>query len=182
MMINGALDSSFDNIYIHDVYNWAALGMEVCGPYELIHITFEDVDIQFGYTGTRAHGMVIDYASGDYTNVHIENVESWHGEANGQTIYKESFVNLQNIRVSNTKAGIHLNENDVQQIVLANYVPRACAVDIHDEADVEYVDGADVDNLVFDRHLIGFGVGAYVGKYVGSSVVMSAVGTAPWSD
>jgi len=149
MMINGAQDSNFDNIYIHDVYNWADLGMEVCGPYELIHITFEDMDIQYGYTGTKAHGLVIDYVTGDYT-IKIENIESFHGEANGMTIYKESFVNLGNIVVNNINAGTQLNEDDVQQIVLPNTVPRACAVDIHDDTEISYVHGESVDDLVFD--------------------------------
>eukprot|EP00483_Globobulimina_turgida_P005455 UN05465 len=91
MMINGALDSMFNNIYIHDIYNWAGLGMDVCGQYLGPKLTTEDIDISYGYTATRAHGMVIDYTSGDYTNIHIENVESFRGEANGLTIYKESY-------------------------------------------------------------------------------------------
>merc|ERR1719203_148223 len=103
-MVNGAKDSVFDNIHIHNVYNWAELGSEICGPYDQIHITFEDIDIQYGYTATRAHGMVIDYTSGDYTNIKIEDIESYHGEANGLTIYKESYVNLANIEVNNVNA------------------------------------------------------------------------------
>merc|ERR1711971_254055 len=110
MMVNGAQDSVFENIYIHNVANWAALGSDVCGEYAGPHLTTEDIDIQFGYTGTRSHGMVIDFTSGDYKNIKIENIESWHGEANGLTIYKESYVNLQNISVYNVNAGSKLTQ------------------------------------------------------------------------
>ena len=150
MMVNGAQESSFNNLYIHDIYNWADLGMEVCGPYDLVHITFEDIDIQYGYTGTTAHGLVIDFTSGDYTNIKIENVQSYYGEANGMTIYKESYVNLGNIVVNNVNAGTQLTEQDIDALVLPNSPPKACAVDIHDDTDIHYIDGDAVDNLFFD--------------------------------
>lgn len=51
MMINGAQDVIFNNIYIHDIYNWADLGMEICGPYQGPELTTEDIDISYGYTG-----------------------------------------------------------------------------------------------------------------------------------
>merc|ERR1711933_14795 len=157
LLVNGAQDSTFDNIYIHDVYNWADLGMLTCGPYDQIHITFEDIDIQFGYTGSRAHGMVIDYTSGDYTNIKIEDIESYHGEANGLTIYKESYVNLANIEVNSVNAGTKLSDDDVKEMVLPNYVPRACGLDIHDDTDIQYVEGEDIDNLIFND-IYGFEV------------------------
>ena len=117
MMVNGAQDSMFNNIYIHDIYNWADLGMEICGPYAAPHLSSEDIDIQYGYTGTRAHGLVIDYTSGDYTNIRIENIESYHGEANGITIYKGSYINLGNIEVNNINAGTKLDADNVNNLV-----------------------------------------------------------------
>ena len=51
IMINGAQDSQFNNIYIHDIYNWADLGMDICGPYNGPSLTTEDIDISYGYTG-----------------------------------------------------------------------------------------------------------------------------------
>lgn len=98
--------------------------------------------------------MVIDYTSGDYINLHIENVESWRGEANGLTIYKESYINLQNVLINNINAGTKLNENDVSNLVLPNLIPRACAVDIHDGTVIKYLDGDDIDNI---RHYNIFG-------------------------
>lgn len=98
--------------------------------------------------------MVIDYTSGDYTNIHIENVESWHGEANGLTIYKESFVNLGNIQVHDIHAGTKLNDDDVSQLNLPNLIPRACALDIHDDTVIDYIYGQDIDHI---RHKNIFG-------------------------
>jgi len=154
IMINGAQDSVINNVYIHDIYNWAKLGMDVCGPYNGPSLTTEDIDISYGYTATRSHGMVIDYTSGDYKDIKIENVESWHGEANGLTIYKESYINLQNVLVNNIHAGTQLNEQQVSKLTLPNLVPRACAVDIHDDTLINFVDGEDVDNI---RHSNIFG-------------------------
>merc|ERR1712130_834939 len=116
-----------------------------------------DIEIQYGYTGTRSHGMVIDFTSGDYKNIKIENVESWHGEANGLTIYKESFVNLQNIIVQNVNAGTKLNQDIVNKLTLPNLVPRACPVDIHQNTMIDYIEGEDIDNIIFDN-VIGFDI------------------------
>jgi len=159
MMVNGAQHSRFNDIYIHDVHNWAELGSTICGPYPGPHLTIEDIDIQYGYTGTRAHGLVVDYTSGEYTNIRIENIESYHGEANGMTIYKESYVNLHNINVRNINAGTQLNADSVQKLVSPNLVPRACAVDIRPNTYVQYIDGDARDNLQFDANEIrGFEV------------------------
>eukprot|EP00486_Rosalina_sp_Unknown_P013765 CAMPEP_0201591984 /NCGR_PEP_ID=MMETSP0190_2-20130828/190002_1 /ASSEMBLY_ACC=CAM_ASM_000263 /TAXON_ID=37353 /ORGANISM="Rosalina sp." /LENGTH=1019 /DNA_ID=CAMNT_0048050547 /DNA_START=33 /DNA_END=3093 /DNA_ORIENTATION=- len=153
IMINGAQESQFNNIYVHDVYNWADLGLDVCGEYMGPHLTQEDIDISYGYTGTRAHGMVVDYVSGDYKDIKIENVESWHGEANGLTIYKESYINLQSVLIRNVNAGTKLDKETAEQLVLPNLVPRACAVDIHDDTVVTFVDGEDIDNIRFENVL-----------------------------
>ena len=46
----------------------------------------ENLDIQYGYTGTRADGMVLDYAQDTPSNVQIDGFESLHGEANGDAL------------------------------------------------------------------------------------------------
>merc|ERR1712154_11425 len=125
----------------------ADIGMAVCGPYDGPSLTTEDIDISYGYTATRSHGMVIDYTSGDYKNLHIENVESFHGEANGLTFYKESYINLENVIINNINAGSKMNDESVAALVLPNLVPRACAVDIHDQTEINYIDGEDIDNI-----------------------------------
>ena len=55
------------------------------------------------YLGTRSHGMVIDFVSGDYKDIKIENVESWNGEANGLTIYKESYITKNRLQIAKLK-------------------------------------------------------------------------------
>eukprot|EP00485_Elphidium_margaritaceum_P007624 CAMPEP_0202695936 /NCGR_PEP_ID=MMETSP1385-20130828/9363_1 /ASSEMBLY_ACC=CAM_ASM_000861 /TAXON_ID=933848 /ORGANISM="Elphidium margaritaceum" /LENGTH=1002 /DNA_ID=CAMNT_0049352021 /DNA_START=118 /DNA_END=3126 /DNA_ORIENTATION=+ len=151
IMVNGAQESLFEQLYIHDIYNWAELGMDVCGAYPGPSLTTEDIDISYGYTATRSHGMVVDYTTGAYRNIHIENVESWHGEANGLTIYKQSFIELENVMVENIFAGTKLDESEVAALSLPNLVPRACAVDVHDDTEVLYV-----DDVLRHNNIIGF--------------------------
>ena len=62
LMVNGAQDSVFNNIYIHDIYNWAELGMDVCGPYEELHLTQEDIDISYGYTANSPFFSFLQWA------------------------------------------------------------------------------------------------------------------------
>merc|ERR1712176_1405286 len=149
-MGDGPQNVQVNGVHISDVYNWADLGMDVCGEYPGPHLTTEDIDIQYGYTGTRSHGMVIDFTSGNYKNIKIENVESYLGEANGLTIYKETYINLQNILVLNVNAGTNLDQETVDSLTLPNLVPRACPVDIHENTVIDYIDGEDVDNIIFD--------------------------------
>ena len=156
MMVNGAQDSEFNNLYIHDIYNWAELGMEICGPYPGPHLTIEDIDIQYGYTGTRAHGLIIDYTSGDYTNIKIENIESYHGEAAGMTIYKESYINLGNVMVNNINAGTQLDDESVKKLVSPNLVPRACALDIKGDTMVDFIDGEVLEDNLKSDGIFGF--------------------------
>ena len=99
--------------------------------------------------------MVIDYTPGDYKNLHIENVESWHGEANGLTIYKESYINLQNLIINNIRAGTKFDEQSVTKLTLLNLVPKACAVDIHEDTLIHYINGDDTDNII-SNNIIGF--------------------------
>ena len=156
--------------------------MELCGPYPGPHLTTEDIDIQYGYTGTRAHGMLIDYTTGDYKNIQIENIESYHGEANGLTIYKESFINLQNLYINNVHAGTKLTDEDVEQLSLPNLVPRACAVDIHDDTLISYIDGEDIDNIVFND-VYGFEIcDQFNGNYKGNKLDSSTLSQQPYDD
>eukprot|EP01084_Bolivina_argentea_P298668 514715_1 len=147
-MINGAQDSIFDNIYIHDVYNWADLGSKICGPYDQIHITFEDIDIQFGYTATRSHGMVIDYTTGDYKNIQIENIESYYGSAWGMVLYKGNDFDISDISVKSVYAGTQLTALEAQALALPNNMPLACSVELRDEAVVRSLNDVDFRDVV----------------------------------
>ncbi len=79
--------NTIDGINIHEIYNWAYLGNEEwCAEYEGPNVGNEDIEIQYGYTGTRSHGMVIDFARVEIKNIQINNIESYNGEANEFTI------------------------------------------------------------------------------------------------
>eukprot|EP00486_Rosalina_sp_Unknown_P001205 CAMPEP_0201565262 /NCGR_PEP_ID=MMETSP0190_2-20130828/4248_1 /ASSEMBLY_ACC=CAM_ASM_000263 /TAXON_ID=37353 /ORGANISM="Rosalina sp." /LENGTH=712 /DNA_ID=CAMNT_0047982553 /DNA_START=729 /DNA_END=2869 /DNA_ORIENTATION=- len=131
LRVDGTQNINIDGVYIHDIYNWAELGNEEwCGPYSGPTVGNEDIDIQYGYTGTRSHGLVIDWAQGTLKNIQIENIESYHGEANGMTVYKECDITLENIQVDNIYAGTQLIDDDIDSLNLPNLTPRACGVDI----------------------------------------------------
>eukprot|EP00486_Rosalina_sp_Unknown_P012144 CAMPEP_0201592364 /NCGR_PEP_ID=MMETSP0190_2-20130828/190279_1 /ASSEMBLY_ACC=CAM_ASM_000263 /TAXON_ID=37353 /ORGANISM="Rosalina sp." /LENGTH=866 /DNA_ID=CAMNT_0048051107 /DNA_START=228 /DNA_END=2828 /DNA_ORIENTATION=+ len=102
LRIDGPDNLVVDGIYIHDVANWAPLGnQDWCGGYGGPSVGGEDPDIQYGFTGTRSHGMIIDYAQGTLSNIQIEGIESYNGEANGLTVYKGCDISLENIQVDN---------------------------------------------------------------------------------
>ncbi len=133
LRIDGVENLNIDNIYIHDIYNWADLGTSLCGAYEGPSNGGESIDIQYGYCGTRSHGMITDFVSGEIKNIHIQNIESYNGEANGMTIYKESYITLENINVDYIYAGTQLNDEQINELSDGpNLIPRACGVDIRD--------------------------------------------------
>ena len=43
--------------------------------------------------------MIVDYVSGDFSNIRIEGIESHNGEASGLIVYKECDITLENIQV-----------------------------------------------------------------------------------
>eukprot|EP01083_Nonionella_stella_P087970 244933_1 len=131
LRVDGTQHLNVDTLYVHDVYNWAELGSETwCGAYPGPMVGNEDIEIQYGYTGTRAHGVVMDYVDAMFRDITIENIESYHGEANGMTVYKESQVTLENIQVDSVRAGTHLTHAQVSVLQSPNLRPRACGVDI----------------------------------------------------
>ena len=124
LRIDGTQNIEIDGMYIHDIYNWADLGSEqLCGAYDGPSAAHEDIDIQYGYTGTRSHGLVIDYAKGALRNIQIESIESFHGEANGMTVYKECDIILENIQVNNIRAGTQLTDDvDLSNGVYSSFI------------------------------------------------------------
>jgi len=161
LRIDGVQQLVASNIYIHDVVNWADLGsQEWCGAYTGLDVGGEDPEIQYGFSGTRSHGMVVDFAQGTLSNIQIANVESWNGEANGMTIYKGCELSVSNIVVDNIHAGTQLSALDVQQLALPNLVPRACGVDIRADTIVNVADAdgddADVVGIMNGDDISGF--------------------------
>ena len=154
LRVDGVQDFNVDNVYIHDVYNWADLGNEEwCGPYPGPSVGDEDIDIQYGYTATRSHGMIMDYVQGVVINVNIDNVESYYGEANGMTIYKGCDIEIDNIQVDNIHAGSQLTDEQVETLNTPNLVPRACGVDIRPDTIANVDENIGIIN---GENIIGF--------------------------
>ena len=161
LRFDGTKNIDINNIYIHDIINWANLGSNACGLSQGPSVSNEDMDIQYGYTGTRAHGLIIDYVTGNIQNINIKNIESYHGEAIGINIYKGCDINLNgNINIDTINAGSKLNIDDVQGLTLPNLIPRACAINIHHDTNVVFnnniqqttqnnVNGFDIDNCIY---------------------------------
>ena len=147
LRLDGPQNFNLSNIYIHDIVNWADLGHDWCGEYDGPQVGDESIEIQYGYTGTRAHGLITDFAQGVIDNIFIENIESYHGEANGMTIYIGSDVTMQNIQVHNVNAGTKLTQDVVDTLIKPNLVPRACSVDIRDDAVVNFANGQYLDAI-----------------------------------
>ena len=103
--------------------------------------------------------MTIDFTTGEYRNIRIHNVESLHGEANGLTVYKESYISLEHVLVRNVSAGSKLDGKKVDELIWPNLVPRACPVDIHQLTQISYGDeeAQAEENIVFE-HVVGFEV------------------------
>ena len=156
LRFDGAQNVDINGIYIHDIVNWADLGANWCGLSDGPGVSNEDKDIQYGYTGTRAHGLVIDYVTGNIGNISIENVESWNGEAIGINVYKGCNVQMRDITVDNINAGTHLNEEQVNQLILPNLVPRACAFDVHNDTQVVFVNDGDFQSNVIQNNINGY--------------------------
>merc|ERR1719204_1997108 len=77
LRVDGAQALEVDNVWVHDIRNAAQLGSETwCGAYPGPTVGNEDIDIQYGFTGSRAHGVVLDFAQGNVSNVRVHNVES----------------------------------------------------------------------------------------------------------
>jgi len=155
LRIDGVQNVRLENVSISDIWNDADLGSsQWCGEYEAPNVGNEDIDIQYGYSGTRAHGLVMDYAQGTLSNVNINSIHSARGEANALTVYKECNVRLENVQIDNVHAGTQLTHSDVEALTLPNLIPRACGVDIRpntivtvDADTVGIVRGDDIDGF-----------------------------------
>ena len=138
LRVDGVQNLNVNGLFVHDIANIADIGGSWCGEYEGTHLSTEDIDIQYGYTATRSHGVVLDYVEGKVANLQIEGIESFHGEANGLTVYKGCDVALDNVAVDVIRAGTAMTQQEVDQLVLPNLTPRACGVDIRNDTVVTF--------------------------------------------
>ena len=139
--IDGVQDFTLEGITIHNIVNWGDAGSDVCGEYE--KITFEtgvdvDKDIQYGYTGTKVHGILTDYASGTIRNVKIEHLKSYYGSAHGIAMYKGSDVTLSgNFDINQVIAGSKVTKAQAMAAILPNPAPYVCSIHIGPNSDMD---------------------------------------------
>eukprot|EP00484_Ammonia_sp_Unknown_P020063 CAMPEP_0197030868 /NCGR_PEP_ID=MMETSP1384-20130603/10007_1 /TAXON_ID=29189 /ORGANISM="Ammonia sp." /LENGTH=1847 /DNA_ID=CAMNT_0042460297 /DNA_START=328 /DNA_END=5871 /DNA_ORIENTATION=- len=155
LRIDGTQNINLNNIYVHDVQNWGALGIDICGEYHYPTVSHEDPQIQYGYTGNRAQGIIASYASGSMTDITIENIESYYGSAWGMVLYKGNEFGLSNINVKSVYAGTQLTAQQAQALTLPNIMPLACSVELRDEAVVTSLSGFDDFADVVGNDIIG---------------------------
>ena len=148
LRIDGTQNINLNNVYVHDIQNWGALGIDLCGEYHYPTVSHEDPQIQYGYTGNRAQGIIASYASGTMIDITIENIESYYGSAWGMVLYKGNEFGLSNINVKSIYAGTQLTAKEAQSLTLPNNMPLACSVELRDEAIVTSIsDGFDDDDF-----------------------------------
>ena len=141
LRIDGVQNIQLQDIYIHDIINYADLGSDICGEYEVSTISKEDSDIQYGYTATRSHGIIVDYAKGIFDGITIENIESHYGSSWAMVVYKGCDIELRgDVVVNNIFAGSALDEDKVEMLKLPNFIPRACSVEVSEDANIFGID------------------------------------------
>jgi len=164
--IDGVQNYHLEDIYIHNVVNWGEQGSELCGEYE--KITFEigvdvDKDIQLGYTGTKVHGILTDYASGTMKNIKIAHLKSYHGSVNAIALYKGSQVTMKgNFDINQVVAGSQITKAQALKAKLPNPAPFVCSIfigpnsDMDSNPDVTPVVAASDDFTVLATSLYGY--------------------------
>jgi len=157
LRIDGTQNLNLVNVYVHDVQNWGALGIDLCGEYHYPTVSHEDPQIQYGYTGNRAQGIIASYASGTMQNIQIENIESYTGSAWGMVLYKGNNFGLSNIEVKSIYAGTQITVERAQALTLPNNMPLACSVELRDEAVVYSLLSPDDDTPEF-ADIVGYDV------------------------
>merc|ERR1712154_121723 len=92
--VDGADNLNIDNLRISDILSTTQLGSMRCGEYDAPTIAGEQVYIQPGFNGHRAHGLTTVYSNGKVGNVRIENVGSEYGDAYGLRVFDGCDVEL----------------------------------------------------------------------------------------
>lgn len=118
-------------------------------------VSHEDPQIQYGYTGNRAQGIIASYASGTMSDITIENVESYYGSAWGMVLYKGNQFAVGNIAVHSVHAGSQMTASQAQSLTLPNLMPLACSVEQRDGANITSLSGNTQFEDVVGSDIIG---------------------------
>eukprot|EP01084_Bolivina_argentea_P106471 190511_1 len=157
--VDGADNLQIDGLTISDVASTTALGSMRCGEYDAPTIAGEQVYIQPGFNGHRAHGLTTVYTNGMIQNLMIDGVSSNYGSAYGLRIFDGCDIELAGeIAVTNIAAGVILEANQIDMRFmiqsLTNPLPQACGVYVYsDDDNLHY----DADNTqVTSSNVIGY--------------------------
>merc|ERR1712176_771320 len=143
--VDGADNLQINGLRIWDILSTTELGSLRCGEYDAPMIAGEEVYIQPGFNGHRAHGLTTVYTSGVLKDVSIENVRSNYGNAYGLRVFDGCDIELQGeVAVNDIFAGIVFDENEMDMrfmiTSLTNPLPQACGVYLYSDADNVHYD------------------------------------------
>eukprot|EP01084_Bolivina_argentea_P109673 196018_1 len=144
--VDGADNLKIDGVTISDVVSTTDLGSMRCGEYSAPMIAGEEVYIQPGFNGHRAHGMTTVYTNGIIKDVSIDGVYSNYGSTYGIRVFDGCDIQFQgDININNIAAGIIFEKEDIDMAFmvksLTNPLPQACGVMLYtDEDNVNYDD------------------------------------------
>jgi len=156
LRIDGVQTFKIQKSLVHNVENWGQRGSTLAGEYSVPQIMGEQEDIQYGYTGNRAQGVMIVSADGTLDDVEIYDVASLSGSAHGVVIYKESNIGATNVRTRNIQAGQAMTQSNVEGLTLPNYTPLACSVELRGESTLySTVDRDDLGDIT-GHFIIGY--------------------------
>ena len=154
--IDGVQNFKIEQSTIHNIENWGERGSSLAGEYEYPSIRGEDEDIQYGYTGNRAQGLMIVNGEGTLNNLEIYDVNSASGSAHGVIVYKGSNIGATNVRTRNIQAGSSMTQSNVEGLTLPNYTPLACSIELRGDANIySTVDREDLGDLT-GHFIIGY--------------------------
>ncbi len=121
--INGVNNFKIQSSSIHNIENYGVLGSKLAGEYISQSISNENDNIQYGYTGNRAQGLMIVNGQGSLNSIEISDIISHSGSSHGVIVYDESNVGATNIRLKNIQA-------DCLNIYLRNLLSMLCLLHI----------------------------------------------------
>lgn len=140
LRVDGAQNLQIDGLQISDILSTTELGSMRCGEYDAPEIAGEEIYIQPGFNGHRAHGLTTVYTSGSIKNVQIDDVKSNYGNAYGLRVFDGCNIELNgDIQINNINAGIALEPNHIDMRFMekstTNPLPQACGLYLYSDQD-----------------------------------------------
>eukprot|EP00485_Elphidium_margaritaceum_P009873 CAMPEP_0202685912 /NCGR_PEP_ID=MMETSP1385-20130828/1730_1 /ASSEMBLY_ACC=CAM_ASM_000861 /TAXON_ID=933848 /ORGANISM="Elphidium margaritaceum" /LENGTH=1663 /DNA_ID=CAMNT_0049340385 /DNA_START=133 /DNA_END=5121 /DNA_ORIENTATION=- len=157
--IDGVQNFKIEQSSIHSVENWGLRGSTLPGPYEVPQITGSELpNVQYGYTGNRAQGLMVVSAQGTVNNLDVYDITSNSGSAHGVIVYDDCNVGVTNVRTRNIQAGSAMTPWNVDTLTLPNYTPMACSVELRGAASSTVYSTVDRDDLgdVSGHFIVGY--------------------------